>query len=193
MTTPEPQPHAETRPDTAARPADAPAPHTASDEAPLDDPHVPDTGTAAGIATARGELTEMGRLQRLARFVTVGVLGFGVSTAGLWVLVGQGLPDFLASLLATEVAVIHNYLWHEAVTFGTKQVTWRRLVTYNLAAGVGLVITATAFALISRALPDVPLVVRNLLAVGCGTTSNFVLSMRFVWGERIIHRRGRSR
>ena len=177
MNAPEPTPH-----------ADAP-----TDEAPLDDPHVPDTGTAAGIATARGELTDMGRLQRLVRFLAVGVVGFGVSTLVLWVLVGRGLPDFLASLLATEVAIVHNYLWHEVVTFGTRQATWRRLVTYNLAAGVGLLITATAFAVASRVLPDVPLVARNLLAVGCGTTSNFLLSMRFVWGERLVRGGDRSR
>ena len=132
----------------------------------------------------RGEVTDMGRVQRLVRFVAVGAVGFVVSTLLVGLLVSRGLPNFLASLLATEAAIVGNYLLHEAVTFGTRRVTRRRLGTYNLAAAAGLLITATAFDLVARAVPDWPLVVRNLLAVGCGTTSNFLLSARFVWGTR---------
>lgn len=138
--------------------------------------------TTSGAAAA-GQVAEMGRVQRLARFVCVGGVGFVFSTAVLAVLVGQGLPNFLASLLATEAAIVLNYVGHEMFTFGTRQVTWRRLATYNLSAALGLVITAAAFDAISRG-TDLPLVVRNLLAVGCGTASNFLISSRFVWGTK---------
>lgn len=126
----------------------------------------------------------MGGIRRLVRFVAVGGVGFLVSTAVLALLVRRGLPNFLASLLATEVAIVGNYVGHEVFTFGTRQLTWRRLGGYNAAAVVGLVLTAAAFDAISRA-TDLPLVVRNLLAVGCGTTSNFLLSARLVWGTRL--------
>jgi putative flippase GtrA len=132
---------------------------------------------------AGGEVSEMGRVQRLVRFVAVGGVGFVVGTLLLAVFVDRGLPNFLASLLATECAIINNYVLHEVFTFGTRRLTLRRLGTYNLAAALGLVITAVAFDGISRVV-DWPLVVRNLLAVGCGTTSNFLLSSRFVWGTR---------
>src|SRR5690606_26750346 len=117
---------------------------------------------APAPAPTKGEVTDMGRVQRLVRFVLVGGVGFVVSTAVLAMLVGQGLPNFVASLLATETAIIGNYLLHEVFTFGTRQLSWRRLGTYNLAAALGLVITAVAFDLISRSVPDWPLVVRNL-------------------------------
>ena len=145
-------------------------------------------GTDAGHDSAtdaapRGEVVDRGRLDRLIRFVLVGGVGFVVSTALLAVLVTQGVPNFLASLIATEGAIVLNYSLHEVFTFGTRQLTWRRLATYNAAAALGLVITAAAFDVLSRT-TGLPLVVRNLLAVGCGTGSNFLLSSRFVWGTR---------
>ena len=134
---------------------------------------------------AKGEVTDMHRGERLVRFVLVGGIGFVVSTAVLAVLVDRGLPNFVASLLATETAIIGNYLLHEVFTFGTRELSWRRLGTYNLAATLGLVITAVAFDAISRSVPDWPLVLRNLGAVACGTASNFLLSAKFVWGTQL--------
>lgn len=143
------------------------------------------TTEEASVATTdvAAEVVAMSRLQRLFRFVCVGGLGFVFSTTVLALLVGQGLPNFVASLLATEAAIILNYVGHEMVTFGTRRLTWRRLATYNASAALGLLITAVAFDAISRG-TDLPLVVRNLLAVGCGTASNFLISSRFVWGTR---------
>ena len=144
------------------------------------------TATERSVApgsAATGQVAEMGRVQRLVRFVGVGGVGFLFSTGVLAVLVGRGLPNFVASLLATEAAIVLNYTGHEMFTFGTRQVTWRRLATYNASAALGLVITAVVFDAISRG-TDLPLVVRNLLAVGCGTTSNFLISARLVWGTK---------
>lgn len=137
-------------------------------------------------APTKGEVSDMHRVERLVRFVMVGGIGFVISTAVLAVLVGRGLPNFVASLLATETAILGNYLLHEAFTFGTRELSWRRLGTYNLAAALGLVITAVAFDLVSRSAPDWPLVLRNLAAVACGTGSNFLLSAKFVWGTRLV-------
>ncbi len=139
--------------------------------------------SVTATSTTTGQVVEMSRVQRLVRFVCVGSVGFLFSTGVLAVLVGQGLPNFLASLLATEAAIVLNYVGHEMFTFGTRRVTWRRLATYNLSAALGLVITAVAFDAISR-VTDLPLVVRNLVAVGCGTTSNFLISSRLVWGTK---------
>lgn len=142
-----------------------------------------DEHATALVSEPRGQVADMGRLERLVRFVAVGGVGFVASTAVLAVLVSQGLPNFVASLIATEIAIVGNYLLHEVFTFGTRQLTLRRLGTYNLAAALGLLITAVAFDLISRS-SDLPLVVRNLMAVACGTGSNFLLSARFVWGTK---------
>lgn len=131
----------------------------------------------------RGEVSDLGRIDRLVRFLLVGGVGFVVSTGLIALLTSRGVPNFLASLLATETVIILNYSLHELFTFGTRQLTVRRLATYNLAAALGLVITAVAFDLVSRS-TDLPLVVRNLVAVACGTSSNFLLSSRFVWGTK---------
>ena len=142
-----------------------------------------DDGRVDAEGHARGEVRDMGRVHRLARFVLVGGIGFVVNTILVAVLTGRGVPNLVASLLATETVIIMNYTLHEAFTFGTRQLTLRRLGAYNLAAALGLVITAVAFDLVSRG-TDLPLVVRNLVAVACGTGSNFLLSARFVWGTR---------
>lgn len=132
-------------------------------------------------STVVDAVSPMGHAHRLVRFVSVGVVGFVVSTAILAVLVGH-LPNLLASLLATEVAILGNYTLHEFFTFKTGRVAVRRAMVYNASAAVGLVITAVAFDQISRQVPEWPLVVRNLAAVASGTLSNFLLSSRFVWG-----------
>ena len=125
----------------------------------------------------------MGRVHRLARFLLVGGIGFVVNTALVALLTGRGVPNLVASLLATETVILMNYTLHEVFTFGTRQLTLRRLGTYNLAAALGLVITAVAFDVVSRT-TGLPLILRNLVAVACGTGSNFLLSARFVWGTR---------
>ena len=159
-------------------------------------PHAPAAAAAEAASTSpaapppdlaptreRGDVTEMGRINRLVRFVLVGGIGFLVSTGLIAVMTGRGVPNFVASLLATETVIVLNYSLHEVFTFGTRQLTLRRLGTYNLAAALGLVITAVAFDAISRG-TDLPLIVRNLMAVACGTASNFLLSARYVWGTR---------
>ena len=148
--------------------------------------HAASTAPAApplDVPRAPGEVSDLRRIDRLVRFLLVGGVGFVVSTGLLALLTGRGVPNFLASLLATEAVIVLNYSLHEVFTFGTRQLRLRRLATYNLAAALGLVITAVAFDLVSRS-TDLPLVVRNLLAVACGTGSNFLLSSRFVWGTR---------
>lgn len=46
-------------------------------------------------------------------FGLVGVLGYVVQTAAIWALAGRlGVPIVPATLLATELAVLHNFVWH---------------------------------------------------------------------------------
>ncbi len=169
--------HDDVRDPAAPVAPDAPA-ETAADAA-----STAPAGPPPDTPRARGEVSDLGRIDRLTRFVMVGGVGFVVSTTLIALLTSRGVPNFLASLLATETVIILNYSLHEVFTFGTRQLTLRRLGTYNLAAALGLVITAVAFDVVSRS-TDLPLVVRNLMAVACGTGSNFLLSSRFVWGTK---------
>lgn len=59
-------------------------------------------------------------MSRAARFVGVGVAGFAVQALALWGLTASGLPYTVATALAVEAAILHNFLWHERWTWGDR-------------------------------------------------------------------------
>jgi putative flippase GtrA len=89
---------------------------------------------------------------RLARWAAVSVLGFGVQTAVLLLLVhAAGLHYLPATALAVTLAIVHNFLWHERWTWadrpadrgGTRLARFARFTglaaLVSLAGGVALV------------------------------------------------------
>jgi putative flippase GtrA len=78
---------------------------------------------------------------RWLKFNLVGGLGIVVQlTVVLGLHRGFHLNDLLATALAVEAAVVHNFLWHERYTWADRvQPSWRRslarLLRFNLAAG----------------------------------------------------------
>ena len=78
---------------------------------------------------------------RWLKFNAVGGLGIGVQLAALLVLKsGFHLGYMLATALAVEAAVIHNFLWHQRYTWADRvRPSWRasmpRLLRFNLTTG----------------------------------------------------------
>jgi len=78
---------------------------------------------------------------RWLKFNLVGLIGFVVQLAALRVLVGLlGINYLVATALAVEIAVLHNFVWHELYTWRdrTRQTsggTLRRLLGFNLTNG----------------------------------------------------------
>ena len=60
------------------------------------------------------------QVSRAARFVWVGVGGFVVQGLALHGLAAAGLPYPLATALAVEAAILHNFLWHERWTWADR-------------------------------------------------------------------------
>lgn len=81
------------------------------------------------------------RFIRWLRFNFVGLLGIGVQLGVLTLLVSVAQLNYLlATALAVEAAVLHNFLWHERYTWrertrGTPGVP-RRLLRFHLANGL---------------------------------------------------------
>jgi putative flippase GtrA len=64
-----------------------------------------DAGTVAGPGL---------RVSRPARFVCVGLVGFILQTLALQALTTRaGVPYLVATALAVEIAILHNFVWHE--------------------------------------------------------------------------------
>ena len=130
---------------------------------------------------------------RVAVFAVVGVLGYGVQTAVLWWLVGRaGTPVVPATLVATEAAVLHNFLWHLRWTWSDRPAgpgaVAGRLLRFNLSnGGFSLVGGAAIMALLVDAL-GVHYLVANLVAVLTVSVANFLASDRFVFTLPAPHR-----
>ena len=80
-------------------------------------------------------------LHRWLKFNLVGALGIAVQlTVLLGLKSGMHLNYLLATALAVETAVVHNFLWHERYTWADRvQPSWSkslpRLLRFNLATG----------------------------------------------------------
>ena len=80
--------------------------------------------------------------RRWGVFNLVGILGFGVQGGALVVLKRYvGLNYLTATALAVEIAVLHNFVWHEHVTWSDvvrpfQQGLFGRLLRFHLANGI---------------------------------------------------------
>lgn len=123
---------------------------------------------------------------RIAAFTLVGIAGYGLQTAVLWLLVGRlGMAVVPATLMATEAAVLHNFLWHLGWTWSDRPAGLRaaggRLVRFNVSnGGFSLVGGAAIMALLVNAL-GVHYLLANLAAVLVVSIANFLASDRFVF------------
>jgi len=123
---------------------------------------------------------------RAGIFTVVGVIGYGVQTAVLWLLVGRlGMTVVPATLAATEAAVLHNFFWHLGWTWADRPAGARavagRLIRFNLSnGGFSLVGGAAIMALLVDAL-GVHYLAANLAAVLLVSVVNFLASDRFVF------------
>jgi len=78
-------------------------------------------------------------LFRGGKFMVVAWMGLGVNTACLYLFKGVlGIKLIPASVLAIEVAIIHNFIWFRSWTWKDrldKPPFFRQLAAYNLATG----------------------------------------------------------
>jgi len=123
---------------------------------------------------------------RVGIFTLVGIAGYAVQTVLLWLLVGRlGLAVVPATLVATEAAVLHNFLWHLRWTWADRPAgpgaVAGRLVRFNLSnGGFSLVGGAAIMALLVDAF-GVHYLLANLAAVLVVSIANFLASDRFVF------------
>jgi putative flippase GtrA len=138
---------------------------------------------------------------RLSRFLTVGLFGFLVQIAALAALTSLADWTWLpATLVSVELAVIHNFLWHERWTWidrtpgrSASSAWFARLLRFHVSNG--LISIAGNAALMSwlvgvLAMPAVP---ANALAVGAMSVLNFVMADRWVFrGDQSLPRMTRE-
>ena len=123
---------------------------------------------------------------RWLKFNLVGVLGIAVQLGSLWILVELGrLGPLPATAMATELAVLHNFLWHTQWTWAERRASMLqsigRFVRFNLSNGaVSLVGSAILMAVLTgRA--GIPYLAANMIAMAVCSIVNFALSENLVF------------
>lgn len=127
-----------------------------------------------------------GNFLRWIKFNVVGGIGIGVQLAVLWLLTSAGLSYLLATALAVEAAVLHNFLWHERFTWADRSdggfgEAAARLLRFNLTNGaVSLVGNVLLMRLLVGEVHLSPLAA-NLISVAACAIANFLLADRWVF------------
>ena len=124
---------------------------------------------------------------RFWRFNGIGALGFAVQLAVLAVSIRVGLHYVVATALAVETAVLHNFLWHERWTWRDRPAAgparldrlWRFHVVNGLVSLTGNLVLMRIF-VGALGMPPLP---ANLLAVLACALVNFGASDRLVFSE----------
>jgi putative flippase GtrA len=123
---------------------------------------------------------------RWLTFNFVGALGIGVQLAALAALTALGLGYLAATALAVEAAVLHNFLWHERMTWSDRATPLfrpmlGRLLRFHLANGlISLVGNLLMMRLLVGTL-HLPVLWANVAAVAACGLVNFLVSDRLVF------------
>lgn len=87
----------------------------------------------------------------------------------------------LATALAVEMAVLHNFTWHERFTWGDRcSVNWSdvagRLFRFNLTTGMISLVGTTAIVKYLVGSYHLPVLFANVIAIPCCSMLNFLAS-----------------
>jgi dolichol-phosphate mannosyltransferase len=125
---------------------------------------------------------------RFGRFNLVGLLGAGVQIS-IVSLLSRYLGPAAATCVAVEIAVVHNFLWHERLTWkdrkcaGASELS-RRAWRFQLANGLFSILGNSI--LVSWLVNDFKFQVAqaSLISICVCSLANFFLADRWVWRGR---------
>jgi len=147
------------------------------------------------LQPTRGDRRPPGGGVRWLRFNLVGLIGIGIQLAALGILVyGVRLHYALATALAVELAIIHNFFWHDRWTWKERRTRFslRRLAAFNLSSGL---LSLIGNILLTPALVEglgISVIFANLAAIAACSLANFFLADSVVFQAYVPQRQGRS-
>jgi len=123
---------------------------------------------------------------RMAKFAGVGAVGIAVQLAVLKALIALGLHYLLATACAVELAVLHNFVWHQRFTWrdrgesGMAEVLIRLLRFHISNGGISIVGSLLLMRWLVGGL-RLPILLANLFTVAACSIANFLASDRWVF------------
>lgn len=131
-------------------------------------------------------MNEVSSTRRALRFYAVGGLGIAVQLGALAALTHAGLHYMVATALAVEAAVLHNFVWHQHYTWGERRshgtaAYWWRLLMFN--STTGLVSIGGNVILMRLLVGEAGLrpLIANVVAIASCSLLNFLVSDRAVF------------
>jgi putative flippase GtrA len=142
-------------------------------------------------------------LLRWGKFNLVGAIGIGVQFGALFFLKSAfHLHYLVATAIAVETAVVHNFIWHERFTWldrtrprendqhrgtlrlGAREFSpgfFRRLLRFHIANGAVSIFGNLAIMKVLVGLEHMNYLLANLIAIAICSLANFVLSDQWVF------------
>jgi putative flippase GtrA len=126
-------------------------------------------------------------LRRWIRFSAGGTYGSLLQLFAL-MLVMKRLPLTWATALAVELAVLHNFIWHELYTWQDRHVCGirallGRLVRFQVSNGLISIAGNVVLTNLLHEHCDVPVVIANLISIGLSGAFNFAASEWIVFAN----------
>lgn len=127
----------------------------------------------------------LARQHRTFKFMIVGIVGFGVETGILWLLTERaGLFYVLSAIIATETAIITNFMLNDNWTFRDRRhegsSLFGRLVKYNVTCAIGVLIKLGVLALLTEVC-GLFYLISNVIGIMAGFVWNYGGSTKWAW------------
>lgn len=117
---------------------------------------------------------------RLLKFGIVGATGIGVNMGSLYLLAEfAGMPYFVGSPIAIELSILSNFwlnllwTWRDRSDAGT---FWTKIWRYHVGAGLTAILGNYLILVGLTELFGVHYMLSNLIGIGVGTMSNFIVN-----------------
>ena len=122
------------------------------------------------------------------KFNVVGLLGFALQSAALFVLThtAWSISYLAATAVAVELAVLNNFVWHQRWTWNdrpsaSKKETWRRLAKFNVTTGLVSLVGNLVLMSILVGRFGLPVSSANVITVAACSLVSFFLADRIAF------------
>jgi putative flippase GtrA len=124
-------------------------------------------------------------MPRFLKFNGVGIVGFALQLGLLALFLRLGAHYLVATALAVELTILHNFFWHERWTWKDRPAgaagPLRRLWRFHAANGLISLVGNLVLMRLFVGLLGVPPILANLFSVLTCALVNFTVSDRFVF------------
>lgn len=122
---------------------------------------------------------------RWLKFNAVGIAGAVVQLGMLALLTKAEVQYLIATAIAVEVAVLHNYFWHLRWTWLDRPPASRvtALVRFNLANGAVSLVSNLVLMRVFTGWLGLPVIAANVLAIAITSVVNFFIGDRWVFAR----------